>query len=455
VISTVGHPSWTAELVAVTMPFCLEAAARVTSGIGGRDRGLIPGGTWLLGLSAVVATGSRLGLAALLVGSSAWWVLRSRGAHPGTPRVALPVLAVLAAAVAAAGLPTPLKERLSSADPVRGRVALAAAAGELVRSSPVVGRGAGHVQVALSDGLRLARARAWLPDGWMPRELVDRIDNDLLQAAVEGGLPAALLLLATWVTAVRRSAGRGGEGSAQPAAFGALLGFGVAALGSAPLRTPATAVVIWTVVGLVAGRSRGGGRAAGGRPAGRRPRRALRWMAAGLAALLAAAAVDHAVAVVQGNRLAMAARSSERGGDTTLAMEAYRRALELAPWDHESRTALAGLVVARGGYEEGLELVRRARRWSASQEAWLLESRALAATGRLDEGIEVLDAAVAAVPEGMALQIQRGDLLLAAGRSSEAARAFRLALASHQDTPSSMAQRELARRRLEDLSGRS
>jgi hypothetical protein len=388
---------------------------------------------------AVLVTGSRLAMVSLAVGLGAWLAADERSVLSFRSRLwglaGAAVAAVLLVAVAAASSDA-VRERMLHVDSLRGRVGLAGASATLVIRDPVAGHGLDHFRVALPEGLRsFSEHVGSSAQPYMPRTLVDHADSDLLEIAVEGGIPAAMLMLTIWILGFRRAffAGPAEDRSSRLALGCSLLALAASALGSSPLHTPATALLFWVFVGLLAVEvgetpSHTAGRSHGHRGFDRG--------VALIGALAAAAATMYYAAVlVTANRGARAARAEVASDHLDRAEEIYRQIIRDAPWDGESRLYLAGLLIARADYEEGLAMVRTSQRWSASQRAWLLEARALAATARLQEAIEVLETAVAALPEGRAMLVELGELYLAAGNGDAAADAFRRALASRQRAP--------------------
>jgi tetratricopeptide (TPR) repeat protein len=136
--------------------------------------------------------------------------------------------------------------------------------------------------------------------------------------------------------------------------------------------------------------------------------------------------------VVAGNRGAREAHRWLQSGQLAQAEQGLRAVVRVAPWQHQARLDLAALLVADGRYDQAVLQLRSARRWATSQQGWRLEAAARAASGDLEGAIEVLERGTAALPLARAMQVERGELLLLAGRWREAAEACALALASQQ-----------------------
>jgi tetratricopeptide (TPR) repeat protein len=453
VVATLGNPTWTGEFLAALLPITLFVLRRL---IRAKWALFIEVTVAIVFAGAVLATGSRLAMVSLAVGLGVWIVLDERSVFSLRGRIwslgGAAIAAVLLIVVAAASNDV-VRERMLHVDSLRGRIGLAGASAALAVREPVLGHGLDHFRVALPEGLRSFSEQVGdTAQPYMPRTLVDHADSDLLEFAVEGGFPAAILMLAIWLVALRRvfAPGQPEPALARRALGASLIALITSSLGSSPLHTPATAALFWLLVGLLV---------VGHEPPeletrvrSARSRILVRWAAVVGALVIAVVAFQHAAALVIANRRAKAMRVQVASGRYDHAEEMYHRMIRDAPWDGESRLHLGGLLIARSDYEEGLDLVRSSQRWSASQRGWLLEARALAATGRLEDGIEVLENAVAALPEGRAMLVELGELYLAAGDRDAAADAFRRALASRQRAPGAEALDRRARDGLERVS---
>lgn len=439
VVATLGNPTWTGEFLAAVLPVTLFVLRR---SFHGRWSRVFEWSVAIFFAAAVLATGSRLAAISLFAGLAVWAIAGRSSEKTGPGRLPRSVAVAVLVALVAAGLllGASITERWLHLDSIKGRVGLAGASSELVLRHPVTGHGLDHYRVVLPDGLRAFAERMGERSApWMPRTLVDHADSDVLEMAVEGGIPAAVLMLVLWALTLRRAFTI--DGFVGRAVGASMIALAVSSLGSSPLHTPATALLFWVLVGLIAAASEAStkdcsvGSPAGGRPGISASRRFIRGAALVGAVVLALIACRFAVEVVINNRRAKAAQSEVANGRYDRAEEVYRRILSATPWDGESRLNLGALLIARADYDRGLALVRSSQRWSASQRAWLLDARALAATGKLDEGIVVLEDAVAALPEGRALLVELGELYLAADNRDAAADVFRRALASKQRAP--------------------
>lgn len=250
ILTTIGNPNWTAELLAAGLPLALAVLASPR-----------PAGRWrrtavvtlaVFTAAATGVTGSRGGLVALAAGVSVLWFLTVRP----QPRTRIVRMAVLGLVLLAVGGVTALgtgASRWRSLPPITGRLGLWAAGGRLVITAPLRGRGLKQIELMLPEALERVVSRAGPRiRRWLPSTLPDRLDNDLLQTAVAGGIPAALLLLAIYGISLRRSWRRAQIGTAvlDAGIAGSLVALGIGSLSSSPLHTPATAVLFWTLVGL-------------------------------------------------------------------------------------------------------------------------------------------------------------------------------------------------------------
>jgi O-antigen ligase len=215
--------------------------------------------------------------------------------------------------------------------------------------------------------------------------------NDLLQSAVELGLPAALVLLALVVVAAARTAREvrqthdGGRLALLAGRFAALVGVCAHGMVSFPWASAASGVVAWWLVG------RGwAGREPVLRWPGRHPRL---WLAACLVLALAAGAAGVRMAVgLAGAQAALGdALRAHRTGELERAAGLARTAADRASHRHE--LGLAAALV-----------------WSSDRRA--------------EPSLEVLEPALAAHPHHINLLLNTGARRLKAGRPGQARRAF-------------------------------
>jgi O-antigen ligase len=456
IFTTTGNPDWTAEFLAAAAPIAVWWASRFTRGA-----------AWLWPLFgvAILPTGSRLGLAGLLVGAAihAWTRHRGRRENRG-PRnwkaivlVGLAALASLTLLLRNDGYAATLL-RWNDFHSVLGRLQLWQASLHLIAARPIHGYGLDHFGLVLPDGLRAvmapldAAARSRMPD-----LLTAHAHNDFLEAAVETGVPGGLLLLglfglglhAAWRALDSMPSSAGTESADEPrtpdrthvatavpalaASLGVLL---MLAMASAPLHTPATALLSWLVLGSLAGLAPVA--ATSPSPAWS-PRR--QWQRAGsvvaVCAMLAITgwAGHRAFALLTGNRQAAAAAARAATGQTRAAGRLYGHALARAPWDHESGVALASLLIDQHRPGAALRVLDGIDAWSQSRESWLLRAQALLLEHDNRAALQVTEYATTAMPDFLRAQMLRAQLAVRLGRMSEARAARQQILLSPQRSP--------------------
>ncbi|MCD4749899.1 MAG: O-antigen ligase family protein [Thermoanaerobaculales bacterium] len=391
VLTTLGNPTWTAELVVLSLPLMLVALKGVD-----RLRGVW---LWAVGLVfsiAVAVTGSRGSLVGIVVAVVVCWRL---GLVPKVNRprwVALWSVIVVGVLVAVIGV-----GRMGELKPVTGRFGLWAAGMHLVRQEPVTGSGLDHTALILPEGLEPVVA-GLDPQyhRWLPTVLVDRLDQDILQIAVERGLPAALLLVLMWSRAVLVSFRRFREkGSAVDGAVVAVLSvFFVLSLISAPLHTPATAALFWIVMGLAA-TGLGSSSPEEERDGGRR-----RMGAAVVGAVVATGiALVVVLPILRMNTIAGTAHRDLLRGRFKDASQALKPVPTSAPWLTGASIDRSRALVAGGGAAEALVILADAERWAASEWIWATRARALDQLGPREEARRELEAGLKILPRSPVL----------------------------------------------------
>lgn len=447
IFATTGNPAWTAEFLAAGAPVAVWWASRFTPGA----RLL-----WLLFAAAILPTGSRLGLAALLVGAAIHACLRRRdhAAQP-VPRKWMAalfggtlVLAALAWLLHGQGYAAALL-RWDDFGSISGRLRLWQASLHLIASRPLDGHGLEHFALVLPDGLRVVAASLDpLARSRMPALLTDHAHNDFLETAVETGIPGAMLLLALFAAGARaawRAMGASGTPaieasdtgpapSAIPALAASLAVLAMLAVFSAPLHTPATALLFWLVAGCLPGSTtrvsplpargvRRGWRLGGGLAAACAMLAAMAWSGYRAATLLAE------------NRQVAAAAGMALAGHTRAAAHAYGNALVRAPWDHEAGVALASLLIDDHRPDAALHVLDQADAWSRSREGWLARAQALMSKGDDRAALQVTRRTTAAVPDFLRAGLLQAHLAASLGRTREASNAWHQILLSPQRSP--------------------
>lgn len=457
IFTSTGNPDWTAEFLASTAPIAVWWASRFTRGATW---------LWLLFAMAILPTGSRLGLAGLLVGAAIYaWARRSARCENRIPRNRAGIF--LAGMVALGSLVLLLRGdghaaallRWNDWHSVLSRLHLWQASLHLIAARPIHGYGLDHFALMLPDGLRavaapldaVARSR-------MPNLLTAHAHNDLIETAVETGIPGASLLLALfalgWHTA-RRTLDRSPPSAVTepsdepraptgtrvatvvPALAASFAVLGVLALASAPLHTPATALLFWLVLGCLAGwaQQTPPARSRQARDYPRAWRRAGSVVAVCTTLAIVGWTGHRASALLGENRQAAAAAAMAATGQTREAERFYESAMARAPWDHEGGVALASLLIDDHQPEAALRVLDSADAWSQSREGWLARAHALMLENDTRAALRVTEYATTATPDFLRAQMLRAHLAKRLGKTSEARAAWHQILLSPQRSP--------------------
>ncbi len=380
VLTTLGNPTWTAELLVLSLPLVLVAWKPA-----GRWRGIWFLGVGLVFAAAIVATGSRGALVGLAVAAFVGWRL---GLGPVVRR---PRRVVLCGVITAGVLVMVIGVgRMGELKPLTGRLGLWAAGIHLVGQEPLTGSGLRHAALILPEGLESVVAGLDTQHHhWLPTILVDRFDQDLLQIAVERGLPAALLILLIWYRALNAALARFREGGASvDGALVVLLAtFGVLSLFSAPFHTPATAALFWIVAGLSA---------MGPTDSGDHARRQTGATVAGAVAAIGLA-LFLALPILRTNAIAGIGHQLLIDGRFQEASGVLRPVPTTSPWLTGASIDRSRALLADGGAAEALVVLEDAQAWASSEWIWATRARALDQLGlrtearrALEEGFRVL-----------------------------------------------------------------
>lgn len=450
--TTTGNPDWTAEYLAAAAPVAVWWASRFT-----RGAALL----WLLFAAAILPTGSRLGLAGLLAGAAIDTWARRRGRHE-VHMLRRSMHVVFASLVVVGSLVyfllghgrVEVLQRWGDFHSVLARLHLWQASLHLIAARPLGGHGLDHFALTLPDGFRAVAApldpvaRSRLPD-----LLTAHAHDDFLEMAVEVGVPGGFLLLALFVLGTyaawraldpfRPSAANESSNDAQasararasaiPALAASFGVFFMLAVASAPLHTPATALLFWLVLGCLAGSTPARASHAARRVHGHRDWQRVASLVAICAALPTAGwAGNRAFTLLNENRQVAAAATMAAAGQTHAAELRYEIALARAPWDHDSGVALASLLVEDHRPEGALHVLDRADAWSQSRESWLVRAHALLLRHDTNAALQVLERATAAVPDFLRAEMLRARLAANMGRKSEAKAAWHQVLLSPQ-----------------------
>ncbi len=403
ILTTIGNPGWTAEFLAVSLPLVLAGLVERK----GRTLRLGALGLSALLVAAVVVTGSRTGIAALLTGL----VTFTLAVRPGRWRLRITAAGVvLAATLALAALFTAAtgSSRWSDLRPLTGRAALWSAGSRLLTDRPVTGFGLRHTGLILPQGLRREVADTGpAARRWLPTTLVDRLDGDWLQLAVERGLPAAGMIFLLWAGALVRSwrIATRHRSTLDAGIFGSLTALGTCTLTSAPLHTPATAVLFWLLTGLAAGGTSPRDPDPAPSVIGRR-----RAVGAGVAITLAIAAGAVFLAATRINLEAGRGHRLLSEGRAEAAVGPLRSAASALPWLDSVSTDLAEALEQSGRPAAALAACADSLRWKATERAWGVQVRALCRLGQPPGAQEVLNMWNATLPASPLLAATRSDL---------------------------------------------
>lgn len=453
--TTAGNPNWTAGYLAATSSLLAWSAHRAAWFIKPRLAGMVQAGVWSILAAAVLTTGSRLGLAALFVSAFFWWRLYrfSRGPLWIAMFLACGALVVLVGFVSE----TIPAERWADKASAAGRLVHARAAWTLISDAPVAGYGLDQSGRLIPDGLREVVPRLgaeWTP--WIPKTLLARVPNALLETAVESGMVGAALLLALWMAGLHRAFSLGrirkeGRVPLDAALAGVLAATAVLAIGCTPFHNANLAVPFWMAIGLLArGIVRRKVKAQAEDVATRRSRSGRVVQTAVAAAVLIGAGIlarQGAVALIV-NRQANLAHAAFIHDRDDAAERIFRNVLARDPTHHEAAVILSWYLIERGRPLEALDLLDRAERYAVSVEAWLVRALALKAAGRPEAAAAALEDAVAAVPDLLRAHVLLGDVYDEMGDTQRAMAAYCRALESPQNSPEALVWKERVRKRL-------
>ena len=244
---TLGNPNWTAAFLLPLVPALVGAGSELTGT--GQSRNMARASYLMAAIMALatIATLSKAGAVALAGGLVFYILLNSRISW--RLRFGLATTMVVGCAAVIAWLAwSGLLQNLAW---TRGRMFIWKGCLILIGRHPFTGFGLGGFQPAYPQALPLLTAGD--PQAYMPLHRVEFAYQDILQTAVEGGFPAALLHLVLVFFLLRR-AYRNGDGLSRGvgAAVAAMTFYGCF---DSPLRLPATLALWWFWVGwLMAGK---------------------------------------------------------------------------------------------------------------------------------------------------------------------------------------------------------
>lgn len=124
----------------------------------------------------------------------------------------------------------------------------------------------------------------------------------------------------------------------------------------------------------------------------------------------------------------LAADAHIRLGDAAVAKQLYQRALTSDPLDERARSALAVVDISEGRIDRGVDALKDIGRTSTKLQADILVANTYLQGRQFDKARAVIDSIEQKKPDSAAAFYLRGELALAQGDASEAARQFALAV---------------------------
>jgi O-antigen ligase len=234
-----GNPNWTAAFLLPLPPLLLGVRSTFS---GGRIVPFILPMA-ILTAAATLLTGSKAGVIALGAGLAAYGFLNPRLQR----RLLFGILAALSTGAILLVIGCVSSGILQTLSWTRGRLFLWNACLILVGRHPISGFGLGGFLPAYPQALpRLLNGD---PLAYMPLHRIEFAYNDILQTAVEAGIPGAILLLAFGVLLLRRAFLNGDAPSR--GVFGAVAAMAIYGCFDSPFRLPGTLALGWYLAGWV------------------------------------------------------------------------------------------------------------------------------------------------------------------------------------------------------------
>lgn len=241
VLGTLGNPNWTAGFLLSLPPVLLGVRSWLSEKNESRHLQAACAIMAVLIACATVATGSKAGAIALVAGFVAYILLDTR--MKGRNRQLTVIGTFLVITVAGTGLIS--SGLLHSLSWTRGRLFLWKTGLTLMAQNPLTGIGFGGFPAGYPRALPMLIGGD--PLAYMPLHRVEFAYNDMLQFAVESGVPSALLYLAL-VFLLLRHVNQVGDGLTRGvgAAMAAMVVYGCF---DSPLQLPGTLALWWYLVG--------------------------------------------------------------------------------------------------------------------------------------------------------------------------------------------------------------
>jgi putative inorganic carbon (HCO3(-)) transporter len=408
IFGTFYNPNMLAGFLAMVLP----VAASLYLMVRRREERLLAAFSGVVLLGPLVLTGSRGGWLALLAGAFIYVLLAPWGRGEGRGRLRwMGGIAVLLVVIAAAWL----------APPVRGRLLSSFGA----QSSSGMFR-----YLTWQGTLHMIAAHPWLGVGWggfqsaFPQYQVAGFTRmahqNYLQLAAEGGIACLLAFLGFLVAFYRTAARRLVDGMSRPLVVAAVAGmtaFAVHSLLDFGWYIGATALLVWTLAGLVA--------ASGDPPIGERPcggplaKRGL-WfvLAAAFIGVFAVLAVRAHVAEGHVARALLA----ESEGDRWAAVAEYRMAARLDPGNGAYHRQLARLL---GPDREGMAEIGRALALEPTNGlGYALRARLDTMRGDTAAAVRDFETALRLSPQLLSAYLDLGILYRREGKLTQSARTY-------------------------------
>ena len=414
--STFANPNLLAAYLALALPPALGLSL-AAEGTSAAVLAAVPAAAIFAGL---VLTFSRGGWVACAAGLALFALLVRR--HPARRRLACLAAALALVVLAAAGQVVERASTLGSTGElgIHQRVELYRGVLACIAQRPLAGWGL-HSFETIYPRFRTV-------GGYYPLDAHD----DLLQVAVETGLPGAALYAALLLAVLGAAWPRAGDGPPEtcpgaattlPDAIGAglaagLLAFATATLFMGSLRYLGLQLPFWVAAALAVARKPAGSGPATPAPAAVR--------GAATAILLLAAGYWTLVWFTDPSRIP---------AGTTLpgAIEQVERTVRWMPWRHELHYQLGRLLARAGRYDESLAALGQAERLDPLQSDYARwRAQTFVAAGKPSEALAEIRRAVEADPWSEDYLLLEGRILARRGRLAEAASVLERALATNE-----------------------
>ncbi len=415
-------PNFLAGLFVITIPLTVALFLRSRE----RTAAWATGAGLALQFPALLLTQSRLGVLALAVGALTFGIgaliLRSSSkrasASGGTQAVRIIGMATLALVVGLAAARPVIGRLRASKDQsysARFRVMTWSGVGSMVRAMPVMGAGPGAFDVRYPRYARVGYTQ--------------HAHNSYLQQAAETGLPGALLLIATLgsvvvvgfrgLRSVPRADGADHDGIVLAGLLAGLVGALTHNVFDSDLYVPAIAVTMGAICGLIVSYARP---ASSGAPHAARSAPSFLWRTPagllGIALLAAGGLMTPARLWVAEASAAMSA------GDVYGALDAYRHAAKLDPFDPEHHLAMAYVLKGMDERDAALSELTRATQVANIGKTWYRLGRHLLEEGDAAGAVRALERARRLDPLHLRGGLALAQAYSAAGRPGDAHRVY-------------------------------